>query len=81
MDRLHFDNFHLFITTKTDQSSSVERLGDSICYRYGNQETSVTVSIATSLISQEQAKYNLESEIGKKSFEDIQEETRLVWNK
>ena len=81
MDRLHFDNFNLHITTKTDKSTSIERKGGVICYRYGNHETTVVVSIATSLISQEQAKFNLESEIGKKSFDEIKEEARIVWNK
>lgn len=81
MDRLHFENFHLFITTKTDKSATIERHGSSICYHYGSKERVVLVSIGTSLISQAQSKYNLESEVGNRPFEEIQEETQLIWNK
>ena len=73
MDRLHFKNFNLFISTKTLQSASVEQQKGAICYRYNY--------IATSLISPEQAKYNLESELKDKSFDELKEETRLVWNR
>lgn len=82
MDRLHFKNFNLFISTKTLQSASVEQQHNgAICYRYNSGESTVIVHIATSLISPEQAKYNLESELKDKSFDELKEETRLVWNR
>jgi putative alpha-1,2-mannosidase len=81
MDRMHFNNFNLFIATKTLQSASVEQHNGAICYRYKSEETTVIVHIATSLLSPEQAKYNLESEMKDKSFDELKEETRLVWNR
>lgn len=39
----------------------------------------VTLAIATSFISQEQADRNLEQELGKKSFDDVVQENRLAW--
>jgi putative alpha-1,2-mannosidase len=81
MDRMHFNNFNLFIATRTLQSASIDQHGGAICYRYGSQETTVVVHIATSLISPEQAAYNLDSELTGRSFDDIKEETRIVWNR
>lgn len=84
MDRMHFDNFNLFISTRSTSSSAarVESVGGGgICYRYNSQEREVIIHIATSLISHQQAKYNLESELDGKTFDEVKEETRLVWNK
>jgi hypothetical protein len=78
---MHFENFNLFISTRTLQSASIEQHGGAICYRYGSQDTTVVVHIATSLISPEQASYNLDSELTGRSFDEVKEETRLVWNR
>lgn len=78
---MHFNNFNLYITTKTLQSASIETHDGAICYRYKDEESTVIVYIATSLLSPEQAKYNLESEIKDKTFDELKEETRLLWNR
>eukprot|EP00929_Paragymnodinium_shiwhaense_P080801 TRINITY_DN42160_c0_g2_i1.p1 TRINITY_DN42160_c0_g2~~TRINITY_DN42160_c0_g2_i1.p1 ORF type:complete len:954 (+),score=230.99 TRINITY_DN42160_c0_g2_i1:73-2934(+) len=49
------------------------------CFEFDHEEVEVTVRLATSLISSQQAKLNLDREIGKRSFEEVEQESRQVW--
>ena len=50
--------------------------------RFGPRDMEVEVRMATSFISQEQAKSNLERELPfKRTFDDLKEESASVWNK
>ncbi len=76
------DNFACYFVAKLDT-----RLGDHGLfedqtggYIRFEAETSVTMKVATSFISHEQAWRNLERETGGKSFDDLREETAQVWN-
>eukprot|EP00418_Pyrodinium_bahamense_P091758 CAMPEP_0179028794 /NCGR_PEP_ID=MMETSP0796-20121207/9724_1 /TAXON_ID=73915 /ORGANISM="Pyrodinium bahamense, Strain pbaha01" /LENGTH=903 /DNA_ID=CAMNT_0020724937 /DNA_START=160 /DNA_END=2868 /DNA_ORIENTATION=- len=54
--------------------------GSSVtCFEFSPMETEVTVWVGTSLISAEQARVNLEREVRDRRFEDVEEESRLVW--
>jgi len=84
IDRLIVGNFQLHIRIESDieSRSNIENYGDMICFRYPDALTVATVRIATSLISSQQAKLNMESELDKKkSFEVLASEAKTIWNK
>lgn len=45
-----------------------------------NQDETVEVRIGTSFISVDQARANIEQEIGDKNFNEVKEETKNIWN-
>ena len=85
MDRMRFDNFKLHIYTTSIQTATVETNPRSkgICYVYPRSTTEVEVRISTSLISEDQARDNLESEMDPSSvtFDEIGARARDVWNR
>ncbi len=82
-DRMYFENFGLHIYATSVGVATTETQNIGACFKFKNSELSAEIRIATSLISQEQAKGNLEQElaVGKVSFEDAKREARAVWNK
>jgi putative alpha-1,2-mannosidase len=82
-DGMQFDNFGLHIHAMSVGPATTEMKSRSGCFKFKNSDMTAEIRIATSLISQEQAKSNLEQEMapGKVSFEAIKQETRAVWNK
>ncbi|MBK1882551.1 GH92 family glycosyl hydrolase [Luteolibacter pohnpeiensis] len=76
----------MFVSGKFDQlpiATGVAEGGYQLT-KYAAFDTSenkvVTVRLATSLISLEQAGRNLEMEVGEKSFDDIRAEAQKIWN-
>jgi predicted alpha-1,2-mannosidase len=82
-DRMIVSNFHMYIRAESDTTvESKEHDGDMVCFRYRSDTTEAVVRIATSLISNEQVKTNLNRELPRsRNFNDIASETRSVWNK
>lgn len=69
--------------TRIKERFTREVVGDSIgaYFRYNFREPSqVEVKIGISYVSIENARQNLEEEVGEKDFEDIYEETKEAWN-
>ena len=64
-------------------TSSREASGEHVCAMVGfrtNRDEQVTVKVASSFISQEQAELNLQREVGQKCFDEIREDGRMIWN-
>lgn len=82
-DGMQFDNFGLHIYATSVGASTTEMKSRSACFKFKNSDTTAEIRIATSLISPEQARSNLEQEmaVGKVTFTDIKQETKSVWNK
>lgn len=82
-DGMSFNNFGLHIYATSVGPATAEMKSRSACFKFKNSDTSAEIRIATSLISQEQAKSNLEQEMapGTASFAEIKDETKAVWNK
>eukprot|EP01038_Epipyxis_sp_PR26KG_P009005 gene9005-12147_t len=82
IDRLMVTNFAMHIYIESSDAINVEHHMDMACFRYAKDATIVQIKIATSLISQEQAQYNLKTELGSsKTYDQVAKETRTVWNK
>lgn len=81
-DKLPVGSFHFYIRINSDESSSFHKAGGLACFRYPDSVAEVTVRIGTSLISAEYAAASLTREIpSSKTFQDIADESRLIWNK
>lgn len=81
-DRMIISNFNMHIRAESSMATSVDSNGDMICFKYASDATVVTVRIATSLISQEQALTNLQRELPmSRGFDDLLAESKGVWNK
>lgn len=80
------NGFAMYIRAEVDKTSlqfgasiSAKSDGDMRCIEFSPSETAVTVRIASSLISIEQAKLNLDREVGGRFFEEVELESRDVW--
>eukprot|EP00930_Biecheleria_cincta_P040380 TRINITY_DN27671_c0_g1_i1.p1 TRINITY_DN27671_c0_g1~~TRINITY_DN27671_c0_g1_i1.p1 ORF type:complete len:938 (-),score=136.39 TRINITY_DN27671_c0_g1_i1:29-2842(-) len=78
--------FAMYIRAEVDKTSlqfgasiSAQNDGDMRCFEFSPKETDVTVRIASSLISFEQAKLNLDREVGGRHFEEVERESRDIW--
>ncbi len=76
------DNFKMFFALKLDHKLSKENTvkedrGMSLAFE-GSPET-VVCRFATSFISVDQAKFNLENEVGCKSLENVRVECEMAW--
>ena len=82
-DRSVITNFHLYSYIISPEAKKIETLMDLHCFKYPNEATVVHVHMATSLISQNQAKLNYQNEvlIGKISFDILAETAKSIWNK
>ncbi|MCM4156983.1 GH92 family glycosyl hydrolase [Gramella sp. AN32] len=70
--------------TRIKESFTREVVGDSIgaYFSYNFKEpTKVEVKIGISYVSIENARENLEKEVGKKSFDEVYKDTKEAWNK
>jgi predicted alpha-1,2-mannosidase len=63
IERMIVANFGMHIRAESDTARNVESHGDISCFSYDTSATTVTVMVATSLISAEQATINLNREI------------------
>lgn len=71
-----FENGHIF-----EDQSSLKGLRSGAFVRLSTQaDQPITMKVATSFISIEQAQRNLQQEIGPKDFESILSESHRVWN-
>lgn len=81
-ERMIISNFAMHIRAESSSATSIESMGDLMCFRYKDDASVVIVRMATSLISQQQASINLNREIPvSKGFGDIAEEGRTAWHK
>lgn len=81
-ERMVILNFGLHMRAESAAAYEVESSQDIICFRYRNDASVVTVRIATSLISPDQALVNLNREVPtSKSFDDIKLEAKKTWNR
>lgn len=80
-ERFVIVNFGMHIRAESAEAQEVENHGELVCFRYMPSATVVTVRIATSLISPEQAQVSLAREIPPTaSFEEIKATAKGVWN-
>jgi putative alpha-1,2-mannosidase len=80
-DRSVVLNFALHLRAESISAQSIESHNDVMCFKYRTDATIVIVRIGTSLISKEQAKLNLDREIGdSKGYDDVYKEVKGVWN-
>jgi putative alpha-1,2-mannosidase len=81
-DKIPLPNFTLFIQAESEDVEEIDEYEDLLCFRYKRTAKVVTVRIATSLISSEQAKVNLHRELPlSKSFDDLLIEAKSEWNR
>lgn len=76
----NFKNYFVIDFSKPIRSYKVFDKGLIVTFSTGNKEV-VTARVASSFISSEQAQLNLEREINSKSFSQLREEGRSIWNK
>ncbi len=77
-------NIYFYITCNKPLKSFGYPAGAGVCANVDFNTTAneeVVIKIGTSYISVEQAKANLEAEVGDKSFETLKEESATVWDK
>jgi len=81
-DRMIVSNFARHIRAESESAmAEVEINGDLACFRYKADTAVVTVRIATSLISHEQAEVSLRRELPlSRGFDDLAAEARAEWN-
>jgi len=82
-------NFGLYVRAEVDVASLRDpsssgrgrhsRSGNMHCFEFSTEETEVTVYIGASLISKEQAQLNMQREVRGRRFEEVEEESRMVW--
>ena len=73
-------DFRSYVVMQFDQPINVENtVGSNIAFRMAQGDT-LTVRMATSYVSVEQARLNLQREVGGKSFEELKTETSAKWN-
>jgi putative alpha-1,2-mannosidase len=81
-ERMIVNHFKFRIRVESMEAMEIVEIHDLKCFRYKTSATTVTIRIATSLISREQALINFQREVPyEKSFEDILYEAKLVWNR
>ena len=81
-DKLPINRFGLHIRIQSDHTADVRNDHDIICLVFPKNSETVTVRLATSLISAEQAKVNLDRELDtKKGFNGIAKEAKDIWHK
>lgn len=73
---------HCFFKKNEIRNHETHKTGTSIGFvaEFGSIEQVIEMKIATSFISIEQAKQNLQQEIADRSFEKIQQESFEIWN-
>ena len=80
-DKLPINRFGLHIRIHSDVTADVRNEHDIICMIFQNSAETVTVRLATSLISGEQAKVNLDRELdSKKGFDDVAKAAKDTWH-
>lgn len=81
-DRMLITNFRLHILAESADAEGTEDQPDMTCFRFRSDANVVSVRMATSLISREQASVNLARELPEsKSFDDMVAVARGVWNR
>lgn len=81
-DRMIISGFTMFIRAESESAVDIDVIQDMICFRYKRTADVVTVRIATSLISSEQAKVNLNRELPlSRGFVDLLVEAKGEWNR
>ena len=78
-DRLPVSRFGLHIRVRSDEPADVHDDRDIICFSYRSTVTSVGVRLATSLISPEQAKVNMDRELNG-DYETVAKEAKSTWH-
>ena len=73
-------DFRSYVVLQFDQPIDMgNTVGSNIAFRMAQGDT-LTVRMATSYVSVEQARLNLQREVGGKSFEELKTETSAKWN-
>lgn len=73
-------DFRSYVAMTFDQPIDVTNtVGSNIAFRMAQGET-LTVRLATSYVSVEQARRNLQREVGEKSYDKLKAETAAKWN-
>jgi predicted alpha-1,2-mannosidase len=81
-DRMLISNFAMHIRVISEDAATAEGVGDVTCFKFKSDAHIVSVRIASSLISGDQAEVNLNREVGiERSFDEIAAEAKDVWNK
>ena len=80
-DRMLITNFNLYIHIESAEAVRTIEGNDMHCFRYSHQATVVTVKMATSLISREQAQLNYNTEVGSKSYIEVYTSAKSIWHK
>ena len=82
IDRMLVVNFALYMRAESESAlAEMDHEGDMMCFRYRGDAPSVTVRIATSLISVEQAQVSLRRELElSRGFDDLAAEAKREWN-
>lgn len=80
-ERFAIANFAMHVRAESVDAQSVENHGDMVCFKFAHNAAAVSVRIATSLISQDQALVSLDREIPRtSSFEEIAATAKSQWN-
>lgn len=73
-------DFRSYVVMTFDQPiDTANTVGSNIAFRMAQGET-LTVRLATSYVSVEQARLNLQREVGEKSYDTLKAETAAKWN-
>lgn len=76
-------NYKMFITVQMQNPIARTWLDNNKTgiIAFGNEQEEVTITVATSFISQAQAVESLQREIASKSFDEVLAEAKAVWNR
>ena len=81
-ERMMVSNFNMHVRVESSEATSVKSVADMRCFEYRKDAGAVTLRMATSLISGDQAALSLKRELNpQKSFDVVAKETKMVWNK
>jgi putative alpha-1,2-mannosidase len=80
-DKVPVPNFAMYMRAESPEAERIDDHTEVKCFIYNHQSSTVTVRMATSLISDEQVLVNLNREIpASASFETVAAEARAVWH-
>lgn len=81
-ERMIVANFNLHLRAESSLATAVQDIEDLRCFRYHPAATTVTIKMATSLISEAQALTSLKREMPDTiDFEGVRDTAKMVWNR